>query len=45
MWKSNDDVGAIINNQALKQITDTSAIERIIDEIMAQTSEQVTHYR
>lgn len=45
MWQGEGDADAIINKQGLKQITDTSAIEKIIDEILAQNPEQVAQYR
>lgn len=35
----------IIEKQGLKQVTDTSAIEKIIDEIIAANPEQVEQYR
>lgn len=45
MWQGEGDADSIINKKGLKQITDTSAIEKIIDEILAQNPEQVAQYR
>jgi len=45
MWASGKEADAIIEEQGLKQITDTAAIERVIDEVMAQNSAQLADYR
>ena len=45
MWSSKDDVDTIIEAKGLKQITDTSAIETMIDEILANNQPQVEQYR
>ncbi len=45
MWQGEGDADTIINKKGLKQITDTSAIEKIIDDILAQNPEQVAQYR
>lgn len=45
MWSSEDDADAIIEAQGLKQITDSSAIEGMIDEILANNQSQVEQYR
>ena len=44
MWKGKDDVDTIIKQQKLKQITDTDAIEKIIDEVIANNPKQVAQY-
>ncbi len=45
LWETKDAADAIIDKQGLKQITDTSAIEAIIDEIIANNPEQLAQYR
>ncbi|BBA35255.1 aspartyl/glutamyl-tRNA amidotransferase subunit B [Methylocaldum marinum] len=45
LWESGDTADAIIEKQGLKQITDTGAIEKIIDEIIAANPEQLAQYR
>jgi len=45
MWKSGKSADAIIEEQGLKQVTDTGAIETIIDEIIAANPGQVEEYR
>ncbi len=45
MWQGEGEADAIIEKQGLKQITDTSAIEKIIDEIIQSNPEQVAQYR
>ncbi|MCW8963293.1 MAG: Asp-tRNA(Asn)/Glu-tRNA(Gln) amidotransferase subunit GatB [Gammaproteobacteria bacterium] len=45
MWSSEDDADAIIEAKGLKQITDTGAIEGMIDEILANNQPQVEQYR
>nr|WP_318835979.1 Asp-tRNA(Asn)/Glu-tRNA(Gln) amidotransferase subunit GatB [Desulfuromonas versatilis] len=45
MWKSGDTADAIIEKKGLKQVTDTGAIEQIIDEILAANPGQVEEYR
>lgn len=45
MWKGEGDADAIIEKQGLKQITDTGAIEKIIDDIIANNMDQVEQYR
>ena len=45
MWKGEGEADAIIEKQGLKQITDTGAIEKIIDEIIAANQDQVEQYR
>jgi aspartyl-tRNA(Asn)/glutamyl-tRNA(Gln) amidotransferase subunit B len=45
LWDSKDSADEIIAHQGLKQITDTSAIEAIIDQIIAKNPEQLAQYR
>jgi aspartyl-tRNA(Asn)/glutamyl-tRNA(Gln) amidotransferase subunit B len=45
MWNGEGDADAIIEAKGLKQITDSGAIESIIDEIIANNPGQVEQYR
>jgi aspartyl-tRNA(Asn)/glutamyl-tRNA(Gln) amidotransferase subunit B len=45
MWAEGQDADAIIDAKGLKQITDTGAIERVIDDIMAANPKQLADYR
>ncbi len=45
MWSSDDDADSIIEAKGLKQITDTGAIEGMIDEILANNPNQVEQYK
>ncbi|MBS0351499.1 MAG: Asp-tRNA(Asn)/Glu-tRNA(Gln) amidotransferase subunit GatB, partial [Proteobacteria bacterium] len=45
LWQGETDPDAVIEQQGLKQITDISAIESVIDKIIADNPEQVTQYR
>ena len=45
LWESGDSADTIIEKQGLKQITDTGAIEVIIDEIIAANPDQVAGYK
>ncbi len=45
MWTSGLDADAIIEEKGLRQITDTSAIEKAIDEVMAKNAGQLAEYR
>ncbi|MGB3917658.1 MAG: Asp-tRNA(Asn)/Glu-tRNA(Gln) amidotransferase subunit GatB [Thiothrix litoralis] len=45
MWKGEGSADAVIDQKGLKQITDTSAIEAMIDEIIAKNPGQVAEYR
>jgi aspartyl-tRNA(Asn)/glutamyl-tRNA(Gln) amidotransferase subunit B len=45
MWGEGASADAIIEAKGLKQITDTSAIERAIDEVMAKNPQQLADYR
>ncbi|MGH8217681.1 MAG: Asp-tRNA(Asn)/Glu-tRNA(Gln) amidotransferase subunit GatB [Steroidobacteraceae bacterium] len=45
MWTSGRDADAVIEEKGLKQITDSSAIERVIEEVMAKNPGQLADYR
>ena len=45
MWVSSKEADEIITEQGLQQITDSRAIEPLIDQIMAQFPEQLADYR
>ncbi|HWK52527.1 MAG TPA: Asp-tRNA(Asn)/Glu-tRNA(Gln) amidotransferase subunit GatB [Steroidobacter sp.] len=45
MWADGKDADAIIEAKGLKQITDTGAIEKTIDEVMAANPKQLADYR
>jgi aspartyl-tRNA(Asn)/glutamyl-tRNA(Gln) amidotransferase subunit B len=45
MWAGGESADAIIASKGLQQITDTGAIERAIDEVMAKNPGQLAEYR
>ena len=45
MWAGEGDADTIIEAKGLKQITDSSALEGVIDEVIAANPEQVEQYR
>jgi len=45
MWQGEGDADAVIEARGLKQITDSSAIEPVIDDIIANNPGQVEQYR
>jgi len=45
MWQGEGDADAVIAKRGLTQITDTSAIERVIDEVITANPQQVEQYR
>ena len=45
MYKSGKDPGQIVEEKGLKQVTDTGAIEKIVDEVIAENPDNVTAYR
>src|SRR5690606_39979029 len=45
MWAGEGDADAIIDKKGLKQITHTGAIEKIVDEVIAENPGQVEQYR
>ncbi len=45
MWDGDDDADTLIEKKGLKQITDDSAIEAMIDEVIANSPNQLEQYR
>lgn len=45
MWKSKDSAEKIVKDKGLVQITDTGAIEKVIDEVIANNAKAVADYR
>jgi len=45
MIETGKDAGQIVEEKGLKQITDTSAIETVIDEVLAKNQDKVGEYR
>ena len=45
MWNGDGSADEIIEKKGLKQVTDTGAIEKVIDEIIANNQNQVEQYR
>jgi aspartyl-tRNA(Asn)/glutamyl-tRNA(Gln) amidotransferase subunit B len=45
MWDSGDTAGAIMDREGLRQISDTSAIEKIIDDVIAANPKQVEQFK
>jgi len=45
MWQTGEDADHIIEEKGLKQITDTGAIEAVVDEVLAANPDQVANYR
>lgn len=45
LWNTQEDVDSIIEKQGLKQVTDSSAIEALVDKIMNENQGQVAEYR
>lgn len=45
LWSSEKGVDAIIDEKGLKQITDTGAIEAIVDEVIASCPDQVQQFK
>lgn len=45
LWQSPDDVDKVIEDKGLKQMTDTSAIEKIIDDVINNNPKQLEEYR
>ena len=44
MWNGEGDADAVIEKRGLKQITDVSAIEKVVDEVLAANPVQVEQY-
>ncbi|MEK6550349.1 MAG: Asp-tRNA(Asn)/Glu-tRNA(Gln) amidotransferase subunit GatB [Pseudomonadota bacterium] len=45
MWAGEGDADAVIAKKGLKQITDSGAIEKVVDEIIANNPKQLEQYR
>lgn len=45
LWNKEGEVDEIISQRGLKQVSDTSAIEKLIDEILTTNPQQVADYR
>ena len=45
MWNGEGDVDAVIEKKGLKQITDSGAIEKVIDGVVAKNPKQLEQYR
>jgi aspartyl-tRNA(Asn)/glutamyl-tRNA(Gln) amidotransferase subunit B len=45
MFESGETAAAVIEREGLKQISDTGALEKIIDEVMAASPKQIEQYR
>ena len=45
MWTSNQEPDSIIQSKGLKQMSDSGAIEKIVDEVLAANEKQVADYR
>lgn len=45
MWNGEGDADTVIQTKGLKQVTDTGAIEKVIDEVIQQNPEQLAQYR
>jgi aspartyl-tRNA(Asn)/glutamyl-tRNA(Gln) amidotransferase subunit B len=45
MWHGQGDAGSIIEQKGLKQITDVSAIEKVVDEVLSTNAAQVEQYK
>jgi aspartyl-tRNA(Asn)/glutamyl-tRNA(Gln) amidotransferase subunit B len=45
MWSGGSDADSVIESKGLRQITDSSAIERAIEEVMARNPGQLAEYR
>jgi aspartyl-tRNA(Asn)/glutamyl-tRNA(Gln) amidotransferase subunit B len=45
MWDGEGDADTIIDSHGLKQVTDSGAIEKLIDEVISNNSKQLEEYR
>jgi aspartyl-tRNA(Asn)/glutamyl-tRNA(Gln) amidotransferase subunit B len=45
MWNGEGDADMIIQAKGLKQVTDTAAIEKLVDEVIADSASQVEQYQ
>ncbi|GJM04665.1 MAG: aspartyl/glutamyl-tRNA(Asn/Gln) amidotransferase subunit B [marine bacterium B5-7] len=45
MWNGEGDADTIIEGKGLKQVTDTGAIEKLVDDVIANSPDQVAQYQ
>ncbi len=45
MFASGKDAAAIVEEKGLKQVTDTGAIEKIVDEVLAENPDKIAEYK
>ena len=45
MYETSEDAETIVEKKGLKQVTDTGAIEKIVDEVIAENQKQVADYK
>ena len=45
MWRGEGDADAIIESQGLKQVSDSGALEAMVNEVVAGNPDQVAQYR
>ncbi|WP_185234957.1 Asp-tRNA(Asn)/Glu-tRNA(Gln) amidotransferase subunit GatB [Teredinibacter franksiae] len=45
MWKGEGDADTIIESKGLKQVSDSGALEKMVDEVMDNSPQQVENYR
>lgn len=45
MWETGKDAAAIVDEKGLRQVTDTGAIEKLVDEVLAENPDKVAEYR
>ncbi len=45
MWRGEGDADGIIDSKGLKQITDSGAIEDIVEEVLARSAQQIEQYQ
>ena len=45
MWNGEGDADSIIESKGLKQVTDTGAIEKLVDDVITNSPDQVAQYQ
>lgn len=45
MWSSGEDAEKIVDKKGLAQISDPAAVEKIVDEVLQRSSQQIEQYR
>ena len=45
MFETGESAGTIIDREGLRQISDTGALEKIVDEVLAANAKQVEQYK